>query len=151
MSSWKSSGDFRAPGGPQVAAKAARKPTLVRALLAALGPVLGLLGPLLGSLGALPGVILASREVPCGAFWVSFSRGFEKTRKLRSLTTVATKIKVFASPGGPTSSINCSEIALARVLATSWRSLGASRRCLGVSWRPLGALGASWAPLGALL
>ena len=33
---------------------------------------------------------------------------------------------------------------------TSWRSLGASRRCLGVSWRPLGALGASWAPLGAL-
>ncbi len=36
-------------------------------------------------------------------------------------------------------------------LGTSWRSLGAPRRCLGVSWQPLGALGASWAPLGALL
>ena len=33
---------------------------------------------------------------------------------------------------------------------TSWRSLGAFFASLGVSSRPLGALGASWAPLGAL-
>ena len=75
---------FRAPGGPQLVAKAdfGRLLGALGALLAALGPVLGLLGPLLGSLGALPGVILASREVPCGAFWVSFSSGFEKIRNL---------------------------------------------------------------------
>ena len=57
---------------------------------------------------------------------------------------------VFASPGGPKSSLNGSEIALARVLASLGAHLARSWRLLAASWRSWGLLGASWAALGAI-
>ena len=113
----------------------------------------------LGASWAAPG---PSRGTPGGhfglpgvSFWgflgLFFTPAWKIAKTLKNLVFFQLFLMVFASPGGPKSSPNGSEIALARVLATSWRSLGASRRCLGVSWRPLGALGASWAPHGPLL
>ena len=70
MAFWSPSKGSWAPGGPHMAAKAARKPKLggsgdaLGALLAALGSVLVPLGPLLGS-------ILASRVRLSGPFWAS--------------------------------------------------------------------------------
>ena len=143
-----------APGRPQVATKAALRPPL--------GGSWGALGALLGSSWDLLGRSRPLLGRSWGSFWPPgglllelfgslFEAPLENSEHLENLCFFNGFSMVFASPGGPKSSPNGSEIALARVFATSWRSLGASRRCLGVSWRPLGALGASWAPLGALL
>ena len=127
MASWRSPGGCRAPGGPQVAAKAARKPTLGGSW-ALLGhfcwAVLGLLGPLLGSFWP-PGRFLVE------PFWVSFSGGFEKRRKPLIFDDGCSENQFLLPRGVQNRAKNGSKIALGHALAPLglfWRLLARSGR-----------------------
>ena len=129
---------------------------------AALGVLLGrswrLLGPswrLLGRSWALLGRSWGSCWPPGGLLLELsgplFEAPLENSENLKKPCFFQWFFMVFGLPGGSKIEPQWLRNRSGPRPGTSWRSLGASRRCLGVSWRPLGALGASWAPLGALL
>ena len=116
-------------------------------LLAAPGAVFAPLGPLLAAPGALLEGVLASRGPPLGALWASFSGAFGKIRNSSKPLFFQWFLMVLASPGGPKSTQNGSQIALGRVLAP----LGALLAPLGAVLASLGGLLALLGPLGRLL
>ena len=80
-------------------------------------------------LGSPPGGLLASREVPCGAVWVSFSGGFGKTRIPRFWRQLQRNSKLLLPRG--------SKIESTWLQNRIWARLGAD-------WVPLAPLGTIW-------